>query len=231
MMNEDLMGDLMALNDTLDNIRAQLRLGMNGVAAQSMREKGLVYKLNFGVELPRIKTIAAGYEKDHALAQALWKEDIREFKILAGMLQPIDTFYHEIADIWVESIRNIEIAELTAMNLLQHLPYAPAKTFQWIADEREYVQVTGYLTIARLLMKKGDMTERASSELLDQAITAALSGGYHVRNAALSVLRKYMQYSEGNAFGVCRMVECYAESENETERMLYDVVKEEAENF
>lgn len=45
-----------------------------------MREKGLVYKLNFGVELPRIKGIAAGYEKDHSLAQALWKEDIRECK-------------------------------------------------------------------------------------------------------------------------------------------------------
>ncbi len=33
------------------------------------------------------------------------------------MLQPIDTFYPEIADIWVEGIRNIEIAELTCMNL------------------------------------------------------------------------------------------------------------------
>lgn len=50
---------------------------MNGAVSQSMREKGLVYKLNFGVELPRIKGIAAGYEKDHSLAQALWKEDIR----------------------------------------------------------------------------------------------------------------------------------------------------------
>lgn len=82
-----------------------------------MREKGLVYKLNFGVEIPRIKMIAEGYEKNHDLAQALWKEDIRECKIMAAMLQPVDTFYPEIADIWVESIRNIEIAELTCMNL------------------------------------------------------------------------------------------------------------------
>ena len=56
--------------------------------------------------------IAEGYEKNHDLAQALWKEDIRECKIMAAMLQPVDTFYPEIADIWVESIRNIEIAEL-----------------------------------------------------------------------------------------------------------------------
>ena len=37
--------------------------------------------------------------------QALWKENIRECKILAGMLQPVETFYPEIADIWVEDMR------------------------------------------------------------------------------------------------------------------------------
>ena len=125
----------MDVKEQLKDIKTQLRLSMNGVVSQSMREKGLDYKLNFGVELPRIKSIAAAYEKNHDLAQALWKENIRECKILAGLLQPIDTFFPEIADIWVEDIRNIEIAELTCMNLFQNLPYAPAKTFQWIADE------------------------------------------------------------------------------------------------
>lgn len=33
------------------------------VVSQSMREKGLDYKLNFGIELPRLKEIAARYEK------------------------------------------------------------------------------------------------------------------------------------------------------------------------
>ena len=101
----------MDIKEQLKDIKTQLRLSMNGAVSQSMREKGLVYKLNFGVELPRIKMIAEGYEKNHDLAQALWKEEIRECKILAGMLQPIETFYPEIADIWVENIRNIEIAD------------------------------------------------------------------------------------------------------------------------
>ena len=183
------------LHQRLKDIKTQLRLSMNGVVSQSMREKGLVYKLNFGVELPRIKGIAAGYEKDHSLAQALWKEDIRECKILAGLLQPVESFLPEIADIWVEDIRNIEIAELTTMNLFQHLPYAPAKSFHWIASEDEYTQVCGFLTIARLLMKKGDMNERVENEFLDQAITAFLSGSYHVRNAAMTAIRRKVRSS------------------------------------
>ena len=103
----------MDIKEQLKDIKTQLRLSMNGVVSQSMREKGLNYKLNFGVELPRIKSIAAAYEKNHDLAQALWKEDIRECKILAGILQPVDTFFPEIADIWVENMPNIEIAEFT----------------------------------------------------------------------------------------------------------------------
>ena len=217
----------MDVKEQLKDIKTQLRLSMNGVVSQSMREKGLDYKLNFGVELPRIKSIAAAYEKSHDLAQALWKENIRECKILAGLLQPIDTFFPEIADIWVENIRNIEIAELTCMNLFQHLPYAPAKSFHWIADEQEYVQTCGFLTAARLLMKKGDMTERASGELLDQAICAVHSDSYHIRNAALLVIRKYMQHSEEHAFQVCRLVEGMADSTLEGEQMLYNMVKEE----
>lgn len=161
------------------------------------------------------------------MAQALWKEDIRECKILAGLLQPVDTFYPEIADIWVENMPNIEIAELTSMNLFQHLPYAPSKSFQWIADERELVQICGYLTIARLLMKKGDMDERVANEFLDQAVCAFFSGSYHVRNAVMSAIRRFMQHSEEHAFMVCRRVEGMKDSPQEGERLLYSLVSDE----
>ena len=183
---------MMDLHEQLKDIKTQLRLSMNGAVSQSMREKGLVYKLNFGVELPRIKGIAAAYEKDHTLAQALWKEDIRECKILAGLLQPVETLLPEIADIWIDTMPTVEIAELTSMNLFQHLPYAPAKAFRWIADERELAQVCGFLTIARLLQKKGDMEDRVANEFLDQAVSCFLAGSYAVRNAVSAALRRFM---------------------------------------
>ena len=219
----------MDLHEQLKDIKTQFRLAMNGAVSQSMREKGLVYKLNFGVELPRIKQIAARYEPNHELAQALWKEDIRECKILATLLQPVETFLPEIADIWVESIRNIEMAELASMNLFCRLPYAPQKSLQWMADEREYVQVCGFLTAARLLMQKGDVDGRTENELLDQSIAAFLSGSYHVRNAAAAVIRRFMQHSRENAFRMCRRVEAMKDSTSPDEQLLYNLVKAEAE--
>ena len=80
------------LHQRLKDIKTQLRLSMNGAVSQSMREKGLAYKLNFGVELPRIKSIADGYPKDHALAQALMEREKlneKEFNaVMAGETLP-----------------------------------------------------------------------------------------------------------------------------------------------
>ena len=138
---------------TIRKIKTELRLAMNGVASAYMRENGMNYKLNFGVELPRLRAIAAEFPANHDLAQALWKEDIRECKLLAAMLQPTDTFYPEIADIWVESMPNAEIAQHTVQNLFCRLPYASQKAYEWIASEDEMFQQCGYLILARLFMQ------------------------------------------------------------------------------
>ena len=164
---------------------------MNGVVSQSMREKGLDYKLNFGIEVPRIKEIAAKFEKNHEVAQTLWKENIRECKIMAGLLQPVNTFYPEIADIWVEDMRYPEMAELTVMNLFQHLPYASDKAFEWMAHEGTYFQYCGYMLMARLLMRGNELNEWAENEFLDQALTALQGRESFVPRAASVALQKY----------------------------------------
>jgi 3-methyladenine DNA glycosylase AlkD len=215
----------MELNEQLKSIKTEFRLAMNGKTSQSMRDNGFRYKLNFGVELPRIKDIASAFEPDMHLAQALWNEDIRECKIAATLLMPVEEFSIDLAEIWAEQIDNIEIAEITVMNLFCKLPFAPALSFKWIADEREFIQTCGFLMIARLLTIKGDMDERPEEEFLDQAITASLSESYNVRKAALTAIRKYMLHSEEHAFKVCRLVEQYAESQKEEEQILYNMVR------
>lgn len=193
---------------------------MNGMVSQSMREKGMEYKLNFGIEYPRIKEIAAGYEPDHELAQALWKENIRECKILAGLLQPADTFYPEIADIWIEGMDYPELAEYTVMNLFQRLPYASEVVFRWMADEREMFQLCGFLLMARLLMKGEKLNERAEAEFLDQACTAVEGDCGPVQKAASVALRKYAHQSRENKRTVSKQLGIWAKSEKPAVRAL-----------
>ena len=58
----------METRETIREIKKQFRLFMNGVVSQSMREKGLDYKLNFGIELPRLKEIAEKFSLDESEA-------------------------------------------------------------------------------------------------------------------------------------------------------------------
>jgi 3-methyladenine DNA glycosylase AlkD len=188
----------MDTHETVKEIKSRFRLYMNGIASQSMREKGLDYKVNFGIELPRLKEIAAEFTPDHDVAQALWKENIRECKILAGLLQPADTFFPEIADIWVEDMHNPEVAEMTVMNLFRRLPYASQKAFEWMAAEEEYPQLCGFLLMAHLLMRGSELNERAEAEFIDQAAAALQSPYPTVARAARAALTKFAGQSDRN---------------------------------
>lgn len=217
------------IHETIKDIKSKFRLFMNGMVSQSMREKGMEYKLNFGIEYPRIKEIAAGYEPDHELAQALWKENIRECKILAGLLQPADTFYPEIADIWIEGMDYPELAEYTVMNLFQRLPYASEVVFRWMADEREMFQLCGFLLMARLLMKGEKLNERAEAEFLDQACTAVEGDCGPVQKAASVALRKYAHQSRDNKRTVSKQLGIWAKSEKPAVRALAEDIKADLE--
>jgi 3-methyladenine DNA glycosylase AlkD len=221
----------MDTKEQIKEIKKQFRLFMNGVVSQSMREKGLEYKVNFGIELPRLKEIAAKFEKNHDVAQALWKENIRECKILAGLLQPVETFYPEIADIWVEDMHYPEIADLTCMNLFQHLPYASEKAFQWIADEGEYFQYCGYMMLARLLMQGNEMNERAENELIDQALAALQSEGALVCRAASTALRRYASQRKENSKKLLKLLGTQTDSDNASLIALIEDIKLEAESL
>ena len=185
------------MHEIVREIKGKLRLFMNGVLSQSLREKGLKYRLIFGVELPRLKEIAAGYEQSHDLAQALWKEDIRECKILAAYLQPTDSFAPELADFWMESISNTELADYVCMALFRRLPYASQKAFQWIASENRMEVYTGFRLMSHLFTLLGaDMNERSRNEFLDQAQTALQSNDLLIKQAAQSALDRYSSCSE-----------------------------------
>ena len=100
-------------------IKQSFRQMMDGSIAQSMRDKGLNYHLNWGATLPRLqemaKEIANSQEPiancQYDLAIALWKENVRECKILATMLMPADQILPEVVDIWMEQIPSQEIAD------------------------------------------------------------------------------------------------------------------------
>ena len=193
------------VTELVRQIKQELRAMMNGVASAAMRQAGMTadYRVNFGVELPRLTALLDDVKNtmlpsllvpdegtnEAALAQQLWHESVRECRILATMLYPPTDFLPEVADIWVKQISSVEIAQIAAMNLFNKMPMASDKAFQWIAAEDDMTQIVGYYTLLHLL-RQYQLSERSAQELRDQATAALLSDNLQLRMAAQKALSR-----------------------------------------
>ena len=181
----------MDIQQQVKEIKQSFRQMMDGSVAASMRTKGVDYKLNWGATLPRLREKAEEIGKNYDLAIALWKENVRECKILATMIMPPSEVLPEVIDIWMEQTPTQEIAEQAAFNLYQYLPYAPEKAYTWMASSEPLYQLCGFHIITRLFMNGQEPNERGINEFIDQAIVALQGESIPVRKAAMAAIQRF----------------------------------------
>ncbi len=188
----------MTIQEKVKEIKQSFRLLMDGKTAQSMRDKGVQYKLNWGASIPMLREMAESLSKDltlspYDLAIALWKENVRECKILATMLMPADEVLPEVIDIWMEQMPSQEMAEQASFNLFQHLPFAARKAYEWMASDKELYQLCGFLVLTRLFMNGQEPNERGINEYIDQLTVALQGSSLPVRKAALQSVQRFAE--------------------------------------
>ena len=188
-MNEETHQKLM-------QIKRSFRLLMNGPTSQSMSQKGIGYKINWGVPFIELKKMASEYGKDYSLAIELWKEDIRECKILATLIMPAEEMLPESTEIWMEQVKTQEMAEMLAFNLLEYVNYAPVIAYQWMASELPLYQIAGFQLLARLFANGQEANERGINEFLDQASTALQGDNMGVKHAAANCVLRFADLGE-----------------------------------
>ena len=181
------------IEEQIKEIKRSFRQMMDGAVAQSMRDKGVDYHLNWGATLPRLRAKADELGPNYDLAVALWKENVRECKILATMIMPPKEVLPEVIDIWMEQTPTQEIAEQAAFNLYQYLPFAPEKAYTWIAYDKPLFQLCGFHILTRLFMNGQEPNERGINEFIDQALVALQGDSLPVRKAAMSSLQRFAE--------------------------------------
>lgn len=198
------------VHEQLKKIKQSFRLRMDGMISQSMRNKGLEYKINWGIPFYELKTMAKEYGKDYELAIELWKEDIRECKILATLIMPAERMDTDLIDVWMEGTISQEMAEMLAFNLYQYMEQAPVLAYKWMASHSPSLQICAFQLIARLFMKGQEPNERGINEYLDQVSVALSSEHIAVRHAAGSSLQKFADLGDEYR----QLVENYLKSQN-----------------
>ena len=179
---------------------------MNGVISTSMRQKGMNYKLIFGVPIPEIKHIAAAHEPDAELARALWKEDVREMKILATLLFPAGSMTQEEALAWMREIPYPEIAEQCCNNLFPTVEQPDQLALKFLADKKSpFGRMCGFLLWAQLF-KKNLAVEKSRVEAFLAECTCTIHPDVEVGAAASSWQEKQAAVQALKFFGRLSLV-------------------------
>jgi len=174
----------------LQKIRQTLYLHRDGASSSSMREKGLDYKLIWGVPVTSIRKIAQDYYPDPELADELWQQTTRELKILATMVQDPSSFSQ--ADGWIASIDNPELAEQATINLFSKLQEASTYANQWIQSDNNYYLLTGILLYIRLFLTNYAMNTEEEQTFLAHVIPSLGNSSLGINYKALNALNYYI---------------------------------------
>lgn len=96
----------------------------NGVIADNLRKSGSSFRIIFGLNLPQLKEIAAEISENAGIALQLWHNSTtRESMLLAPMIFPIGDLTDDIAEQFIESTPDAEVADILCHFLLKRADY------------------------------------------------------------------------------------------------------------
>ena len=183
-----------SVDDDVKKIKRSFRLFMNGVASSSMRDKGLEYKINWGIPVTRLRDMAAQYAPSVALAERLWESDVRECKILATMLMPAERFSEPMALSWLSACNNQEMVEMFVFNLVQNMPGVETFVVSLLHSDEPNAPLAALHLVSRLVARQNVafLTDEVVGSFA-QLVVKALSGTDAVlKHAALNSVTRYV---------------------------------------
>lgn len=183
-----------SVDDDVKQIKRSFRLFMNGVASSSMRDKGLEYKINWGIPVTRLRDMAAQYAPSEALAERLWESDVRECKILATMLMPAERFSEPMALSWLSACNNQEMVEMLVFNLVQNMPGVETFVVSLLHSDEPNASLAALHLVSRLVARQNVafMTDEVVGSFAQLVIKALNRTDAVLKHAALNSVTRYV---------------------------------------
>ncbi|MDD3107942.1 MAG: DNA alkylation repair protein [Alistipes sp.] len=129
----------------------RIKKEMNGAVTEAMEQRGIHYPCNYGVSIPTLQAIARPYGPDHALAQLLYRQQVRELQLAALFIEDPKQITRDQMREWAKEFTQAELVEQTIYHLFRHTPEALEMAQEWIASPTEMLRYAGTLTVASTL--------------------------------------------------------------------------------
>jgi len=212
---------------TADEIIAELRGAANDHNRAGMARFGINTERALGISVTRLRQMAKGIGKSHALALALWDSGIHEARILASIVDEPDAVTEEQMEAWVAEFNSWDIVDQVCGNLFDKTPYAWDKAVEWTERPEEFVKRAGFSLIAYMavhLKKTGDREFERFFPFIERAASDDRNFVKKAVNWALRQIGKRSDYLRPQAIACAERI---AEQDSRTARWIArDALKE-----
>ncbi|MDP8226918.1 MAG: DNA alkylation repair protein [Candidatus Celaenobacter polaris] len=165
----------------------ELKRASDKDAIEGMKRFGITPKHTYGVKIPILRQIAKQTGRDHKLAQALWKINTRETRILTSMIEEPNYVSEKEMEKYISEFNYWEICDQFCMNLFEKLPYAYEKATELAQREDEFAKRTGFVMMARLVVSD----KKAPNEKFDQFFSFI----YHASTDPRNMVKKAVNWA------------------------------------
>lgn len=154
----------------------ELRRDRNGMAADAMCSYGGQYGVNYGVAAHTIRDRAKTEGKDHAFAEYLYRQDVRELRIAGLWIADAKEIKPSNFHFWAAGIINSEIAEQAAMALLSEVERIDDLLAEWSQSDNILLCYAAMLAAARSGERDDEMALGALYRIIDTFLDNRLAG-------------------------------------------------------
>ena len=133
-----------------EHILKQLESLSNPEAVAGMARFGINPTNTYGVSIPVLRKMAKQIGKDHLLAKKLWNSGIHEARILAPLIDPLETVTEKQMESWVKDFDSWDICDQCCSNLFDKRKFAHKKAIEWSKRREEFVKRAGFVLMATL---------------------------------------------------------------------------------
>lgn len=209
------------MTENYKSILKKINRNADGDTMINMYKRGVKYKRSYGIKLIVLKKMVKEFDENQDLAAELWESNIREMRIFAGMLQPLESLTKEQMQTWAKDFNNPEIVEQTCINLFQNYADAENVAIEWCIDDNEFIQMAGFLLVSLIVPK---LTENLTylENILDLSVINSNSDSLHIKNAIVRALVGIGKLNQEFNFKAMASVKQIKETQTENSKIIVD---------
>ncbi|MBI1187162.1 MAG: DNA alkylation repair protein [Alphaproteobacteria bacterium] len=133
---------------------------------------GIVAKTAFGAPMAKIKAIAKGVGRNHALAAALWRTGVYDARLLASMVDEPEKVTVAQMDRWAKDFDNWSVCDTLCFTLFDRTPHALGRVDAWAPRTEEFVRRAAFALLASVALHRKDIADKdfaARLQLIERA--------------------------------------------------------------